>query len=330
MRSVAEYRELASVSAIRRPIGAVKNRGHLIKSGLGAALLANILWGTSFLASKYTLESWGPFTASALRFLLATLLMFAGMKLFRREIRAPKSMRAWVGVSVMALTGFGFLYPLQLAGLKLIGSGISAAIMLTSPLIVVIAGKVILEDKLTARKLTGIGLGILGGTVLLAGVEEFALSGSREFWLGSLLTIAASVCLALSVIATRKLSKELDSGSLTFWSMGIGFVFLAISASLFEGANPTTIISSGTTHSWLALLFLSGVCSAFCFFIWNFALAKASPREIASMMHIKTPTAVLLGVCIAGEGLSPALVAGTVIMMVGVWISQTTARERLR
>jgi drug/metabolite transporter (DMT)-like permease len=222
------------------------------------------------------------------------------------------------------------LYPLQLAGLKLVTSGLSAAIMLTSPLFVVVAGKLFLGDQLTVRKIGGIGLGIVGGTILLAGIEGISYRGSREFLLGALLTLAASVSLALSIIATRKLSKNLDSASLTLWSMGIGFVVLAMSTGFFEGSDWITAISRGTTRSWVALFFLSCVCSAFCFFIWNFALSKSSPKEVASMMHIKTPTAVLLGIGIAGERLSPAMVAGTLIMMAGVWISQTTARGRSR
>ena len=51
---------------------------HLLpKSGFALAVLANLIWGTSFLTSKYTLNVWGPFTASALRFAIA----LAGMLL---------------------------------------------------------------------------------------------------------------------------------------------------------------------------------------------------------------------------------------------------------
>lgn len=70
------------------------------------------------------------------------------------------------------------------------------------------------------------------------------------------------------------------------------------------------------------MLFLALVCSAFCFFVWNHALSKASPQEIASSMHIKTPTAVLLGVFIANEQLTTPVIAGAVLVMFGVWLSQ--------
>lgn len=164
MKSVASENGLASVKVVRSAEVSTGDRSHFIKSGLGVAILANVLWGTSFLASKYTLAAWGPFIASALRFgLVATLLMFVGLKLFRRKISIPASVGEWSGISLIALTGFGALYPLQLSGLKLISSGMSAAIMLTSPLFVVLAGRIFLGESFTTRKLIGIGLGIFSG-----------------------------------------------------------------------------------------------------------------------------------------------------------------------
>jgi drug/metabolite transporter (DMT)-like permease len=327
MKSAIQVTGFASVEDTRGLKAQVENRSlPLLKSGLVAALVANVLWGTSFLASKYTLMSWGPFTASALRFLLATGLMFAGMKIFKRRIKVPQTSREWLGILTVAVAGFGVLYPLQLAGLKLITSGMSAAIMLTSPLFVVIAGRLFLAETLTVRKLVAIGLGIAGGALLLSTKGALSLGVSRDFFVGAALTGLASLCLALSVIATRKVSKSFDSGSLTLWSMAIGFVLLAVSAQAFEHENVFFAIQRGTQSSWTALIFLAVVCSAFCFFIWNYALSKASPKEIASTMHIKTPTAVLLGVTLAGESLNLPLIAGTAIVMTGVWFSQTTPK----
>jgi len=218
-------------------------------------------------------------------------------------------------------TGFGFLYPLQLTGLQFIPSGLSAAIMLTSPLFVVLASHLFLKDLITKNKLIALGIGIVGGVFLLNANGSLGKQ-APSLVMGSLLTLVASLSLALSVIATRKLSGRLDSGSLTFWSMGLGFVQLTIAAFVFEEEGLARIFKTATLNSWIALFFLALVCSAFCFFIWNYALAKASPKEIASTMHIKTPTAVLIGALVAGEVISRELIIGTLIVMAGVWISQ--------
>lgn len=325
MNSVAQAQERQALDAMAPAPPIFETRQPVLESGLAAALLANVIWGTSFLASKYTLESWGPFTASALRFLLATVLIFVSLRVAGRSIRFPKSIQEWSGVFAVALTGFGFLYPLQLSGLNRISSSLSAAIMLTSPLFVVISARLFLKDLMTARKLGGVLVGIVGGTLLLFPNLSFNFSVTPEFALGATLTLAASISLALSAIATRRLSRTMDSGNLTFWSMAVGFGLLAALAGAFETERLPSVFTSASPRSLLALLFLAAVCSAFCFFIWNFALAKASPKEIASTMHIKTPTAVIVGTLVAGETLTTPLILGTLIVAVGVWISQTSS-----
>ncbi len=131
------------------------------------ALLANILWGASFLASKHTLMAWGPFTASALRFGLASIFLFVALALMGKSVEIPKSFKGWLGLGVIGTAGFGLLFPLQLAGLKYIPSSVSAAIMLTSPLMVLMFGKTLLNEKLSRTKWIALTLGIVGGSILL-------------------------------------------------------------------------------------------------------------------------------------------------------------------
>jgi hypothetical protein len=57
-------------------------------SGFLLAIVANILWGTSFLASKYTLQAWGPFTSVALRFGIATVCLLVILKALKKKIEA--------------------------------------------------------------------------------------------------------------------------------------------------------------------------------------------------------------------------------------------------
>ncbi len=287
------------------------------------AILANILWGASFLASKYTLQAWGPFTASSLRFGIATIGLFTVITFLGKKIDIPRNTGEWLGILLIGTSAFGLLYPMQLAGLRYISSSVSAAIMLTSPLLVLALGKVVLKEKLTSSKWTSLFLGLMGGSILLfSNTNLSGLALSSDFFYGSLLTLASASCLAISVILTRKYSKDFSSTSLTFWTMAIGFLELTIAAFVFEENVLANLTTNASVISWVALIFLALVCSAFCFFIWNAALARTSPQEIASSMHIKTPTAVLIGVLIANEVLSTQILLGTILVMAGVWLSQ--------
>ncbi len=292
-------------------------------SGFVLAIVANILWGTSFLASKYTLQAWGPFTSAALRFGIATVCLLGILKAMKKKIEMPETLGHWVALIIIATSAFGVLYPMQLAGLKFIPSSLSAAIMLMSPLAVLLLSRVVLKERLSKLKYVALTFGVVGGAVLISSTSNgMKINFDSDFFWGTLLTLASAISLAVSAVATRKYSNEISSSTITFWTMAIGFVELTIFAFIFEEDVLASITRDANTLSIVSLFFLAFVCSAFCFYIWNFALSKASPQEIASSMHIKTPTAVLLGVFIANEELNAPIIIGTALVMFGVWLSQ--------
>lgn len=292
-------------------------------SGFVLAIVANILWGTSFLASKYTLQAWGPFTSSALRFGIATVCLLGILKAMKKKIDMPDSTKQWLGLVVIATSAFGFLYPMQLAGLKFIPSSLTAAIMLISPLAVLLLSRIVLQERLSKLKYVALTFGVVGGGILLSSTSNgVSIDFNSDFLWGSFLTLASAVSLAISAIVTRQYSSQISSASITFWTMAIGFLELSLAAFIFEENVLATINTNSNMLSWLSLFFLAFVCSAFCFYIWNHALSKASPQEVASSMHIKTPTAVLIGVLIANEELTSTVIVGTTLVMFGVWLSQ--------
>jgi drug/metabolite transporter (DMT)-like permease len=299
----------------------VSEQPNRINSGFVLAAVANILWGTSFLATKYTLVTWEPLTASTLRFALALIMMLAIAPIVGQKIRRPDNVRVWKYLFAVGVTGFGALYSLQLSGLTLITSSLSASIMLTSPLFILIFGAVLLGDRFSTIKLYAVALGLFGGLLLL-NPSSAQLSVS-----GALMTFCASVSLALSVIFTRQISKLLDSFNITFWSMLIGFIFLA-PFSITEAKK--AFEPQAFQSSVFALIYLASVCSVFCFMIWNKAIHQASPKELASTMHIKTPVAILLGLTLAREGISSSIILGTTIVAVAVWLSQQNSLSFFR
>lgn len=186
-------------------------------SGFVLAIVANILWGTSFLASKYTLQAWGPFTSSALRFGIATVCLLGILKVMKKRIDMPENSKQWIGLIVIATSAFGFLYPMQLAGLKFIPSSLSAAIMLISPLAVLLLSRAVLKERLSKLKYIALMFGVVGGGILLSSTSQsISIDFNSEFVWGTFLTLASAVSLAISAIATRKYSKDIQAHLLPF------------------------------------------------------------------------------------------------------------------
>lgn len=329
MKSVSNISGLASIKRAGDTEGTTEGRSQTLGPAFLAALIANIVWGASFLASKIILLAWEPITASAIRFSAATMAILIGLRLLKREIQFPRAAKDWAYVVASSTVGFGLLYPLQLMGLKHISSGLSSAIMLLSPLMVVALSSKIFHETLTRTKIFALFLGIAGGLALLGSQQNF-LDTPNLLYPGVALTFAAAICLALSVIFTKNLVGRLDSGSLTFWSMAIGFVELFILAFIFENQSLSTFYTATSIPAWVAVIFLGVVCSALCFFLWNYAVTSSSAQDIASTMHVKTPTAVLLGAAVAGEQITLAIVVGSLVVSIGVWLSQRPIPEEIR
>lgn len=293
--------------AKKRPSASIAVKTHWRNSGPFLGLAANVLWGTSFLASRETLQVWSPLVSTALRFFIALLAMIAFFPLLGFPIRRPQSTQAWLSVGIVGLTGFGLLYPLQLTGMTMISSGLSASIMLISPILVVLLAALLLKESLSPTKILAVTLGALGGVVLLNPWVHFAQSAGSRVVLGGVLMLGASAMLALSVVLTRKFKSNLDPQSLTFWSMLIGLAVILPFTIIDVAQNGWMRSPVNINVASIAMIYLSIICSVVAFVLWNRAISLAPAKDLASSMHIKTPVAIILGIFFAGEHLTVSI-----------------------
>ncbi|MBF0313776.1 MAG: EamA family transporter [Oligoflexia bacterium] len=287
------------------------------KKGLLLGLGANIIWGTTFLASSKGLQFFEPFTIVFLRFLLAALAIWIFCIITGKEL-GLKFNRSWKMFLLNGLLCFVLLYAFQITALKYIPSGLSASIMLLSPLLVVLASCLF---SLTIRfsSLLGVSLGAIGGFMLIYDRGgNFSLTGTNELS-GMILTFLSAISLSLSTYTTKNLTENFGVLKTTFWSIIFSLPILAI-LSIFEIKNAPPVI---TLESLGYLFYLSIICSVLAFFMWNKAIALFTPEKFAGTMHIKTLVAILLGFMIANETLTTNFFIGTAVIMLGITLSRS-------
>jgi len=291
--------------------------------GIRQAALANVLWGTTFLAIHRVAGVWGSVTSSAMRFIIAAAALAVGLKLSRYPILLPRDHRAWGWIIATAVLGFGLLYPLQANGLSMITTGMSSAIMLTAPLLLV-GLSAVTGGRVSKAKWLGVALGTVGGAGLLLARQAPSgpLAATDASTTGIAMTLGASLCLAASSLTTKQALASLNQGNVTFWSMLLGAVMLTPFA-LYEHRPAGT----ADLIDWSCLLYLSLVCSVIAFFLWNRALATGDAVAIASTMHIKTPVAIALGCLLNGERLVWGLVVGSGLVAIGVWVANRPSAD---
>ena len=269
-----------------------------------AAVISNILWGSSFMASKSLLLKTSPSMILVIRFSLAILALGAVGVIrknnFQFDVFKSRSFEM-VALGLVGYTGLNFF---QMAGLSYLSTSQSASIMLLAPVITVFANSII-KQSFSFEEMILILVSFLGAIMILNDSQKISFSSSE--CIGVLLTFISAICLGLSVILTKLLLEVKSSGesafsvfNLTYYSMVIGFFGLLLMAFF----DQRSFIANEYSFDIQALywLFHLGIgCSVFAFLLWNWSIKYLSSTVIAITMYLKTPIALCFGVILLSE-----------------------------
>ncbi len=181
------------------------------------------------------------------------------------------------------------------------------ALEFTAPLWVILLSPLLLGERLTRTRLVAAAIGFAG--ILMVARPDFAALDP-----GLLAAAACAVFFALSMILTKRLTRDEDLVSILFWMclMQAGFG-LAISARDGALALPTA-----ATLPWLALIGLAGVTAHLCL---TRALQLAPASFVGPVDFVRLPVIALIGAAFYDEPLSLALAFGAALILGANWLS---------
>jgi drug/metabolite transporter, DME family len=280
-----------------------------VPSPLGLLLvgLAGILWGTTGSVSTVLAERAGtsPLLVGAARVSIAALVLVAA-SLAARASSVPRESQAHVlGMgSCMAAYQICFFVAVSLSGIT-----VTALIAICSaPLIIGLLAQILLGERLSARTVGALVLGVTGTALLVAG-ESLLGGAAPSSSAGALLALAAGVAYALyAILAKLSLARcaPLTATAATFTIAAIVLVptFLLVPA-------PGRQIAL----AWPWLLYLGGVATAGAYAAYTVGLREI-PASVAGVLTLLEPlTASLLGVGLFGERLGIAGWSGAVLIL---------------
>jgi len=300
-----------------------------VAAALGAVY---VVWGSTYLAIAYVVDSMPPLLAAGARFLVAgsTLVAFLVARDRWRAahgqagsdgLRWPRAVEwrtAFIVGSLLLLGGNGMVSLAELT----IPSGIAAVIIATVPIWLSLFDAVLTRRMPSLLAIGGLAVGLLGVAILLlpsAGHDAFNPAG-----IGIL--VAAAVCWASGSLYARR--GPLPSSHLLGTGMeqlAGGLVLVIAGAAIGEigSFNPAAV----TTASLLGLAFLIvfGSLLAFTAYVW--LLNHVAVTTVATYAYVNPVVAVALGVVFHHETLTPRslLAAGLII---GAVVAMVSGRPR--
>lgn len=262
-----------------------------------------LIWGSTYLAILYAVESLPPFLMAGLRFLAAGAAMFLWARF--RGVPAPSAAnwRSAVVVGGLLLLGGngGVVWAEQT-----IPSWLAAVMVSTVPLWLA------LLDRKEATPLGPVALGFLGIVLLVA---PAALGSSDEIHLlGALVVLASAGSWALGSLYSRTAPLPASPILATGMQMlGGGALLTIVGLSLGEHVHLATVTPTPRSLWALAYLSVFGSIVAFTAYVW--LMRHVPTRQVATYAYVNPVVALLLGWAFAGETLTVLnLVAVAVIL----------------
>jgi drug/metabolite transporter (DMT)-like permease len=283
---------------------------------LGAFAAVYVIWGSTYLAIRFAIETLPSFLMAGARFLAAGVVLYAFMRLRGAPRPRPVHWRSAFALGGMLLLfGNGAVVWAE----HRIASGVAALLVAVEPMWIVLL-EWLRPGGRRPSALTGMGV-VLGfaGLVILVGPRE--LGGGSVDLLGAAVVVVAALSWAAGSLYSREAPLPESPFLATALQMMAGGVLLLCAGVLTGevGHFDPSAVSARSVAAW-AYLAVFGSLVAFTAYIW--LLHEVSPSRASTYAYVNPLVAVLLGWAVAGEplggrvALSAAVIVGAVALII--------------
>jgi drug/metabolite transporter (DMT)-like permease len=281
-------------------------------AGLVRVAALALIWGSGFLLIKISLRSFTPVELTFARLALGALILTA--LLLVRRLALPNHRTPWLHLLTAALLGNAIPYTLFGVAEQTVDSNLAGAINATTPLWTLLFAAALRQStRLGGAQVLGIVLGFAGALIILAPWR----SDSAPLP-GVLACLAASASYGLSYVY---MGRYLTGRNLSPLVLSAGQLIAA------SGLLALALPFGGTqVGSWrpdaVGALVVLGVVGTGLAYVLNYRIITDDGPVLASTVTYLLPVvAVLAGLLVLGESVTVSLIAGVVIVLLGVGLT---------
>ena len=276
-------------------------------------VLLAAIWGASFLFTRIGTIEFGVWATAGIRVLIATLFLLP--ILFLRG--HSQSLREhWKLVLLAGLTNSAIPFVCFSFALQSITVGLSSLLNATVPLFGAVIAWAWLSDRPSGSRMLGLAIGFLGVAMLAWDKASFKsdASGLSSGW-GVLACLFACLCYGISASFTKRFLGGLPSlVSSTGSQLGAALALLPLTIFYW----PSQAVSM---KAWGAVITLGVVCTGFAYILFFRLIERAGPAKALSVTFAIPVFAVLYGVILLGETVTPWMVGCGLVIVLGTTLS---------
>lgn len=271
-----------------------------------------IVWGSTYLAIRVSVETLPPLLAASFRFVVAGALMALVLMIKRGPRGIAVSRRELLGStligSLLLLGGNGIVMLAE----RDVPSGLAALIIASVPLWVVLL-RFVARERIDTGTLIGVAIGFVGvGLLVVPGEKPDGASV-----VGMLALVLASLFWGTGSFLSKRVTLPSDPLTSTAWQMLLGGLVIGV-AGLGRGELSAVDASRFSAASVWALVYLIFVGSLIAFTAYVWVLQHAPISKVATYAYVNPVIAIFLGWLILSEEITPMVLGGAAVIVASV------------
>lgn len=281
-------------------------------AGIIAGVVSSALGGMAAAVTRALIGASDPVTLSVFRFGLGFLILLPVALALRS--RWPRG-RDWIGVAALGVMFYGVFFVVYAEALVYTSAARGSLAVSTLPVLTMVVAALMGREPLTARKTVGVFVAMAGVAIALAAGLADAPPGA---WRGDLIMTAGMLSMALYNVLSR--SYMARSSPLGYATAGMAFG-AGLNALIAWQAGGFEAVRAFEVPQWTGALYLGAFAGALGFYLWVFALERATPTRVANTITVSPIAAALLGALLLNEPIGVSLLVGVAAVALGIWIS---------
>jgi drug/metabolite transporter (DMT)-like permease len=277
-----------------------------------ALWIVYIVWGSTYLAIRVTVETLPPLLAMGVRFLIAGLIVYFILLIKRGRVGVRVTPSQLVSCAVVGTLLFLFGNGMVAVSELELPSSLAALVIASVPLWVIIM-RALSGDKVVLGTLMGIAVGFTGVAILV-------MPGNRPMGIPTwavLLILFASTAWALGSFLSTRMSLPKDLFVSSAYQMMAGGISLVI-GGLVRGEASGFNASDWSGASLWGFLYLITIGSLVGFTAYAWLLQNAPISKVSTYAYVNPVVAILLGWLILSEEVTATTLIGATVIVISV------------
>jgi drug/metabolite transporter (DMT)-like permease len=268
-------------------------------------VLLSVLWGGGYVLAGIALKDLPPLSVVCARVAIGALTLLPVLWLYRDPL--PRSLQGWAPFFVMGMLNNVIPFSLLILGQSQTSAALTSIVNATTPLFTVLVTAAFGAERLTAGKIAGVLLGLVGVAILRG--QDADISSAQT--LGIVLCLGAALSFGFSGLWGQRKLQGVPPHISALCQLLCSTMVLALLSAAIE--QPWTRESPGIP-AWLSLIGLGALSTALAYLVFFRILARSGATNVMLVTLLMPISTVVLGHFVLGEVLDGREVFGALVI----------------